>query len=507
VPAPTAFGALLRRHRRAAGLTHEALAERAGLSVRAISDLERGVARAPRPESLRRLADALGLAPEVRAALATAVPPDAAPPGVPAAPLHNLPAPLSGFVGREPELAAIRARLREPATRLLTLTGPGGVGKTRLALEAAGSAGAFADGVWLVELAPLAAPDLVPAAVAQALRLESNGDRPLPAAIAAFLRDRRLLLVVDNVEHLAAAAAALVAALLRACPGLTVLATGRAPLRVAGEQEFPVPPLRCPAPGTPAPAAAAAEAVRLFVARARAVRPDLDLTAEDVPAVAEVCRRLDGLPLALELAAARVKVLPPRALLEQLGRRVRVLTEGPRDAPARQRTLRATLEWSHALLTPAERALFRHLGAFAGGFSLEAAEAVCAGAAAERPIRPGAPEASGVLAGLAALVDQSLVLPAAASDGDGPRYRLLETVREDAAERPRRAGSTHPTRFRPRPSSGPSRPAGNAWADEAARAVRIGGPAPGHGEPLGSPEIGDPASGPHRQGRWPRRRR
>jgi class 3 adenylate cyclase len=274
---------------------------------------------------------------------------------------HNLPRQATPFVGREAELAAVAGRLRQPGVPLLTLTGPGGTGKTRLALQAAAevldaagpdgarSGGPFPDGAWLVELAPLADPGLVPAAVAQALGVREATGRPPEAALRDHLRDRRLLLVLDNCEHLLPGAAPAVAALLGAGPGVTVLATSREPLRVAGEHEHPVPPLALPPRPDPArppdPAALSHyEAVALFIERAVAARPDFAVTNATAPAVAELCHRLDGLPLAIELAAARVKVLAPPALLARLDRRLGVLTGGRRDAPARQQTLRATLD-------------------------------------------------------------------------------------------------------------------------------------------------------------------
>jgi non-specific serine/threonine protein kinase len=444
------FGAQLQRARQAAGLTQEELAERARLSARAVSDLERGVKRAPRPDTLRRLAAALRLAPAARAALAAAAAaarPAPAPPrggAGPPGPRHTLPLQLTSFVGRERELAALAALLGgEPhpegsRPRLVTLTGPGGVGKTRLALRAAGEAldatgaggGPFPDGAWLVELAPLADPALAPSAVARALGIREAVGRPPVEALGDHLWDKRLLLVVDNCEHLLPGVAPLVAALLGASPGLTVLATSRESLRLAGEHRFEVPPLRLPDPvdptRPPAPEALSrSEAVALFVARATAVAPDFAVTGEDAPAVAELCRRLDGLPLALELAAARVRVLPPPALLARLDRRLAVLTAGRRDAPARQQTLRATLDWSHALLAPQEQDLFARLAAFAGGCTLEAAETVCG---------PGLDPPGGVLDGLGSLVAKSLLRQEAGSAGE-PRFGMLETVREYALER------------------------------------------------------------------------
>jgi non-specific serine/threonine protein kinase len=419
-PAGPPFGALLRRARRAAGLTQEELAERAGLSVRAVSDLERGVKRGPRAASLRLLVDALGLAPDARAALAAAA---ARPAAAPAPPPHNLPLQLTSFVGRERELAAVRRLLA--GARLLTLTGAGGAGKTRLALEAAaGVAGAYAAGTWLVALAPVGDPALVGPAIAGALGVREAGARPLRDALADHLRERCLLLVLDNFEHLLAAAP-LVPDLLAACPGLTVLATSRAPLRVSGEQEYPVPPLALPDAAETAPASLTEnEAVRLFVERARAVRPDFVVTDQNARAVAEVCRRLDGLPLALELAAARVRVLGVEELLARLEDRFRLLTGGSRTALERHQTLQAAVDWSYDLLTDQERALFARLAVFAGGWTLEAAEAVGAGEGVET---------SEVLDLLTRLVDQSLVQAEAQPDGT-VRYRLLETLRAYARD-------------------------------------------------------------------------
>jgi predicted ATPase len=347
----------------------------------------------------------------------------------------ELPCPLTSFVGREREVAVLRAWLLGEGVRLVTLTGPGGIGKTRLAVEvASAAAGGFAHGASFVALAPLAEPDHVASAIAQALGVRERGGEALVETLKHSLRPRDALLVLDNFEHLLDAAP-LVAGLLACCPRLKVLATSRAPLRVSGEQAYPVPALALPdgaATGMVGEvgaleALAAVESVRLFVARARAARPGFALTAADAPAVIAICRRLDGLPLALELAAARVRHLPPAALLARLelpSGGLPLLTGGARDAPARQRTLRDAIAWSHALLAPAEQALFRRLGVFAGGFSLPAAEAVCSrqvavgsegvaetsGPAANAG-RTGLPTEAGldVLDGLSALVDASLV--------------------------------------------------------------------------------------------------
>jgi non-specific serine/threonine protein kinase len=453
------FGALLRRHRVAAGLTQEGLAERAGLSRRGVQHLEAGDAR-PYPATLDVLAAALALGPEDRARLRgaarAAAPPPAHPPDgrrgrrpPPAGP-SNLPLQLTSFVGRERELATTRELLA--AHRLVTLIGTGGVGKTRLALEAAGALRpAYPDGIWLAELAALADPALVPQAVATATGVRERPGRPLVATLTDALEPKRLLLVLDNCEHLVAACARLADALLRACPHLTVLATSREALGIAGETVWRVPSLSAPeetgAAGREVPAAGAPDvagdlaryaAVRLFCERAAAVRPGFALTAESAPAVAQVCARLDGIPLALELAAARVRVLPPQQLLARLEDRFRLLTGGSRTALERHQTLRAAVDWSYALLSDPERTLFARLSVFAGGWTLEAAEAVGAG---------GGIEASGVLELLARLVDKSLVV-ADEQPGGTARYRLLETLRQYAQERLEASGEAAAVRLR-----------------------------------------------------------
>ncbi|MGI8915129.1 MAG: ATP-binding protein [Chloroflexota bacterium] len=422
-----AFGDVLQRYRSAAGLTQEALAERAGLSVRGIQHLERGDT-APYRETLRRLAAALRLSPSEMTAFEVAGRSgprrhgDRAAPSPDEAPRHNLPAPLTSFVGQEQTIGEVAAELA--TARLVTLVGVGGVGKTRLALEVAvGVLGRYPDGVWLVELAPIGDPMLVPATVALAVGVREQPGKAIAETLRQALRTRSLLLVLDNCEHLLDACARLADALLRGCPGLRILATSREALGISGEFSRVVPSLAAPDPDHVPPVSALVNysAVRLFSERALAVQSAFVLSERNASAVVQVCSRLDGIPLAIELAAARVRSLPVEQLLGRLEDRFRLLMGGNRAALPRHQTLLAATAWSYDLLTEPERRLFDRLSVFAGGFTLKAAEAVCA--------RDGI-EMGDVLDLVTRLVDQSLVV---ADDGDDSgRYRLLETLRHYA---------------------------------------------------------------------------
>ncbi|HEX5501268.1 MAG TPA: tetratricopeptide repeat protein [Thermomicrobiales bacterium] len=458
------FGAHLRRRREIAGLTQEELAERAGLTGKAVGALERGERQYPYPHTVRALADALGLSDGERATLVAAVPrrggaadAGAAPPDAgeaapkPPAPAWSpapggLPGHLTTLIGRERETAAVLHLLERLEVRLLTLTGPGGVGKTRLALRAAESATRFPDGVVFVPLAALRDPALVADAIGTAVGAREAPGAAGVAALAAALAERRLLLVLDNFEQIVEAAP-IVSALLLACPHLKVLVTSRTPLRLSGEQEFRVPPLEPPSPTGPADPEAIlrSPAVQLFVARARAVLPEFSLTPANAAAVAAICLRLDGLPLAIELATVRLRLFPPATLLARLERGLATLAGGARDLPERQRTMRATIAWSHELLTPEERALFRRLAVFAGGWTVEAAEAVTEVRNENGELRNGVPAEDfsiltshfSLLDALGSLLDKSMVarVEEPAADGESPRFAMLETIREYAAER------------------------------------------------------------------------
>jgi predicted ATPase/class 3 adenylate cyclase/DNA-binding CsgD family transcriptional regulator/tetratricopeptide (TPR) repeat protein len=336
---------------------------------------------------------------------------------------QHLPVQFTSFVGRETELNDVRQILAD--NRLVTLTGAGGVGKTRLAVQlAAEIAGGFGCGVWLVDLAPITDPDLVPVAVIRALGLPDQPGRATMDTLLRFVGERRMLLMLDNCEHLLDACAALVVALLGGCPAVTLLATSREPIGVPGEVSWRVPSLSL-----------ADEAIELFTDRARQVRPDFRLTDQTAATAAEICRRLDGVPLAIELAAARVRVLSLTEIRDGLHDRFRLLTGGARTAVRRQQTLRASVDWSHALLTEPERILFRRLAVFMGGFDLDAAQAIAGGDNVE---------SYHVLDLLTLLVDKSLVVVENASGRT--RYRLLETVRQYALEKLGESGEANRVR-------------------------------------------------------------
>jgi predicted ATPase/DNA-binding XRE family transcriptional regulator len=412
------FGGLLRQLRADAGLTQEELAEAAGVSQRSVSDLERGINLTARKDTARLLADALGLAGPQRALFEAAARGRAGAAGVLTSRgslivmADNFPVQPTPFVGREDDIAGVREALA--AARLVTLTGAGGIGKTRLALRAvAESSDAFPDGLWWVGLAPVSRPGEILGALAQALSLREEEGVDLERTLLARVRGRRMLIVLDNAEHLLPDVAVVVARLLAACEPLVVLATSRERLQLSAERVFAVPPL------------AAGDAAALLRERAAAA----GVQVEPSPVLDRLCARLDRLPLALELAAARLRVFSPQQLLDRIGSRLDLLT-GPRDAQPRHRTLRATIEWSHDLLTEPEQALFRRLAAFADGCTLDAAESV------------GQPEPGA----LDSLLDKSLLQRT--DDLLEPRFWMLESIGGFAAERLALAGEAPALRAR-----------------------------------------------------------
>jgi predicted ATPase/DNA-binding XRE family transcriptional regulator len=441
------FGLLLRQYRTDIGLTQEELAERAGLSARAISALERGARHAPYRNTVQRLVQALHLAEDDRAALEAAARPlrrqqltssdQVCPshrtaiysaekePSPDIEERHNLPAELTSFLGRQDQIAKLAELLA--TTRLLSLVGPGGVGKTRLALRLArGVLEQYPDGVWLVELAPVADPSLVPQVVASLVGAPAQPDCTALESLQIFVRNRSLLLVLDNCEHLIDSCAELVQTMLRTCPRLRVLVTSREPLNVDGETLWRVAPLGLAAlSADTTEQVRSSDAVQLFVARGRALAPGFDLTDENAATIARICRRLDGVPLALELAVGRLAVLSPQQIEARLDDRFRLLAGGHRFGAARHRTLRAALDWSYGLLSAPQQQVLARLSVFAGGCAMEAAEVVCGGDGIQL---------DNVFDLMADLVNKSFV--GAEPDFRGAvRYRLHESVRQYGSER------------------------------------------------------------------------
>ena len=424
------FADVLRRLRADAGLTQEELAEAARLSPRTVSDLERGVNRAAHKDTAELLADALGLAGPVRGVFVAA-----ARGRVPAAEVlaaraealdafaGNLPVQVSSFIGRDRELSEVRALVA--SSRLVTLTGTGGCGKTRLSLQVAAELlDRPSDGVWLVELAAATGQDAVAPAICEALAIVRQPGRQALDTLLSALATQDVLIVIDNCEHLIGACAKTADAILRHCPNARLVATSREPLGISGEAIYRVPPLSLPRPGDrDSPAPEPSDAVALFVERAKEQGAGLSADDQTSLLIASICVRLDGMPLAIELAAARLRSLSLSVLNDRIDQRFRLLTGGSRTAQARQRTLRATVDWSYSLLHGVEQLLLRRLSVFTGSFDLDAAEAVCGF---------GNIETLDVTDLLGSLVDKSLVV---AEAGPALRYRLLETIRQYAAER------------------------------------------------------------------------
>jgi len=445
VQSEVSFGSYLRRLRVERGLSQEALAERAGLASTTIASLEAGRRRRLYPSTLSALAEALSIPPYDRPRLLelahASSEKGASHPATTSLPLTSphlslrarVPVPPTQLIGRAELVATVAAQLDPLRTnvRLLTLIGTGGVGKTRVAIAAASMLReAYPDGVAFIDLAPVREMRLVPATLARALDLQESSGRSARELLLDHLREKQLLLILDNFEHLLDAAS-LVAELLGTCAHVRLLVTSRTALRLRSEHRLPVLPL--PAPDSQSKSVvtiAASPAVALFADRAQAVTPEFRLDSTNAAVVGAICRRLDGIPLAIELAAARTNTLEPQALVSMLRRRLPLLSGGAPDLPPRQRTLRGTIAWSEALLEPSDRVLFRRLAVFAGGWTIDAVEAVCTG-----------PDSTSVevLSGLGRLFDSSLIQRTHSAD-QRPRFSMLETVREYALERQAEAG-------------------------------------------------------------------
>jgi predicted ATPase/DNA-binding XRE family transcriptional regulator len=439
------FGQLLRRYRLAAGLTQEELAARSAVAVRTISDLERGVSRRAHPSTIDQLAAALPLQLDERATLESAwraarphpttlAPSEAALPYAP----NNVPEQLTRFIGREREMEEVMGLLTE--ARLVTLTGPGGCGKTRLAYQTAlRMLGVYPDGVWVVELAPLADADLIPLVVASALKTGQSSDLAILETLKRQLHSKRLLLALDNCEHLIDGCAQMAESLLQTCPGVTILATSREPLAIAGERTYLVPPLGLPDQLNEASPdhVAASEAAALLIERLSAAQPQFTLSTQNAPAVARICRQLDGMPLALEMVAPLSRTVTIEQIADRLDDRFALLTQGSRTALPRHQTLRAVIDWSYNLLFVPERILFRRLAVFRGDFTLDATEGICSDAAFPR---------SRVIEMLSRLVDKSLARME--QSGGTARYSQLESIRQYGNEKLDEVGEIHILRQR-----------------------------------------------------------
>jgi predicted ATPase/transcriptional regulator with XRE-family HTH domain len=424
-PAGADLSSLLKRFRTQAGLSQQMLADRALISVQAVSALERGSRKVPYQHTLERIADALSLTAEGRAELELSAKrargmrlevPVTAPP-------QNLPRQLTAFFGRGEVVKEVVALLAQ--TPLVSIVGTGGAGKTRLAVAVGTTLlNSFADGVWFVDLSPLTDPDLVPQTLASVLHVQESPKRPLLETLVAYIGRKRALIVLDNCEHVMSGARMVAGSLLRECPDVALLATSREALAVTGERAYRIPPLAVPRRGIPAPEDALRYgAIELFVDRMRAIDSRAAVTSDNVEPIVEICRRLDGLPLALELAAARTAVLSPRQICERLDGVFDILTDNGAAAIPRHQTMRAAIDWSYGLLSTQARLLFTRLAIFGGGFSLESAIAVCCD---ERLA------ADGLLDLMSLLVAQSLV--AVDFEHGNSRYHLLEATRQYALE-------------------------------------------------------------------------